>query len=187
MENYYQAILQKLAENTPVALETVISGEEGEIESGLSRRLTDVVPVADARGRRFARVTSEEADGRLTVREPVLPQERLIVLGGGHIALPVCRFGAACGFTVCVVDDRPDFANTERFPEASQVLCDSFENGIRRLKTEGQLADDLRGVHMKPAVGPFGQHGFHCVYWLYRSKLTVHRTDCHENGIGAKQ
>ena len=29
MENYYQAILQKLAENTPVALETIISGEEG--------------------------------------------------------------------------------------------------------------------------------------------------------------
>lgn len=134
MENYYQAILQKLAENTPVALETVISGEEGESRSGLSRRLTEVVPVADARGRRFARVTSEESEGRLTVREPVLPQERLIVLGGGHIALPVCQFGAACGFTVCVVDDRPDFANTERFPEASQVLCDSFENGIRRLK-----------------------------------------------------
>ena len=65
MENYYQAILQKLAENTPVALETIISGEEGERKTGLSRRLTDVVPVADARGRRFARVTAEEAEGKL--------------------------------------------------------------------------------------------------------------------------
>ena len=63
----------------------------------------------------------------------MLPQERLIVLGGGHIALPVCQFGAACGFTVCVVDDRPDFANRSRFPEAAEVICDSFENGIRKL------------------------------------------------------
>ncbi|MBQ8074349.1 MAG: XdhC family protein [Oscillospiraceae bacterium] len=134
MENFYQAILQELAENRPVALETVLQGEKGEISSGLSRRLTEVTPVADTRGRRFARVTAEQEGESLTVREPVLPQERLIVLGGGHIALPVCQFGAACGFNVCVVDDRPDFANTQRFPEAAQVICDSFDNGIRRLK-----------------------------------------------------
>ena len=100
MENYYQTILQKLAENTPVALETIISGGEGEKRTGLSRRLTEVVPVADARGRRFARVTAEEAEGKLLVLEPVLPQERLIVLGGGHIALPVwgsVRLYSLCG------------------------------------------------------------------------------------------
>ena len=90
MENFYQAILQELAENRPVALETVLQGEKGEISSGLSRRLTEVTPVADTRGRRFARVTAEQEGESLTVREPVLPQERLIVLGGGHIALPVC-------------------------------------------------------------------------------------------------
>ena len=31
-------------------------------------------------------------------------------------------------------DDRPAFANEERFPDAAQVLCDSFENCIRQLK-----------------------------------------------------
>ena len=134
MENVYEVILQQLAENRPVALETVLQGEEGKIDGGLSRRLTEVTPVADARGRRFARVTTGQEGDILTIQEPVLPQERLIVLGGGHIALPVCQFGAVCGFNVCVVDDRPDFANTQRFPEASQGICDSFENGIRRLK-----------------------------------------------------
>ena len=134
MANIYEDILQHLASDRAVSLETVIGGESGEVRE-LRRRLTEVVPVEDAKGRRFARVTAERAeDGMLTVREPVLPQERLIVLGGGHIALPVCRFGAACGFTVCVVDDRPDFANRRRFPEAAQVLCESFENGIRQLK-----------------------------------------------------
>ena len=133
MENYYRKILEKIADNHPVALETVITGEEGSISAGITRCLTEVTPVTDSHGRRFARVTAEQAENQLTVREPILPQERLIVLGGGHIALPVCRFGAECGFNVCVVDDRPDFANAARFPEASRVICDSFENGIRTL------------------------------------------------------
>ena len=131
--NIYGEILACLEENRAVSLETVIAGEAGEISTGLKRSLTDVIPVTDTHGRSFARVTAERAEGTVTVREPVLPQERLIVLGGGHIALPVCEFGARCGFTVCVVDDRPDFANSARFPEAAQVICDSFENGIRQL------------------------------------------------------
>ncbi|MBR5093929.1 MAG: XdhC family protein [Oscillospiraceae bacterium] len=134
MENIYRDILNHLADNQSVSLETVIRGESGAIEGGLSRRLTTVTPVTDLRGRSFARVTAEPTEAGLVVREPVLPQERLIVLGGGHIALPVCRFGAECGFTVCVVDDRPDFANRRRFPEAAEVICESFENGIRELK-----------------------------------------------------
>ncbi len=134
MENIYREILKQLAEKRSVSLETVLRGEAGTLADSLTRRLTEVTPVEDAKGRRFARVTMEEAEGVLTVREPVLPQERLIVLGAGHIALPVCEFGAKCGFTVCVLDDRPDFANRARFPEAAEVLCDSFENGIRRLQ-----------------------------------------------------
>ena len=133
MANIYRDILNHLADAQPVSLETVIRGESGLIEGGLSRRLTTVTPVSDPRGRSFARVTAESTEDGLVVREPVLPQERLIVLGAGHIALPVCQFGAACGFTVCVVDDRPDFANRSRFPEAAEVICDSFENGIRKL------------------------------------------------------
>ena len=54
------------------------------------------------------------------------------MLGGGHIALPVCEFAAKCGFEVHLVDDRPEFANRRRFPEAFDVTCDSFENGIRK-------------------------------------------------------
>ena len=134
MENIYGEILKRLRESQPVALETVISGSAGQIRDGLARRLIPVVPVTDGHGRSFARVTSDREGETITVREPMLPQERLIVLGAGHIALPVCEFGARCGFTVCVVDDRPDFANRSRFPDAALVICDSFENGIRRLE-----------------------------------------------------
>ena len=132
--NIYQDIVKSLAAGTPCSIETSFQGREGLIAEGLSRRLTSVQPVTDPKGRLVACVTAEQDGERTIVREPMLPQERLIVLGGGHIALPVCRFGAACGFAVCVVDDRPDFANRARFPEAAQVICDGFESAIRSLK-----------------------------------------------------
>lgn len=61
------------------------------------------------------------------------PKERLILLGGGHIAQPLCRIGAMLDFAVTVVDDRPDFANRLRFPEAEQVICGDFGEAIDRL------------------------------------------------------
>lgn len=59
--------------------------------------------------------------------EPYFPEPRLIVLGGGHIAAPLVEFGAKAGFSVTVIDDRPSFANRERFPDAEKVVCESFE------------------------------------------------------------
>ncbi|WP_312941837.1 XdhC/CoxI family protein [Oscillibacter sp.] len=61
------------------------------------------------------------------------PKERLILLGGGHIAQPLCRYCADIGFAVTVVDDRPSFANQTRFPEAAEVICDAFPDAIRTL------------------------------------------------------
>ena len=87
MENIYREIINRLSDNQAVALETVIRGEAGEIKGGLRRRLTAVTPVTDAKGRSFARVTAEAAEDGLVVLEPVLPQERLIVLGGGAAGL----------------------------------------------------------------------------------------------------
>ena len=131
--NVYEEIVKRLEASEACSLETRFAGKEGLISEGLEKRLTPVQPVTDPKGRLVACVTMEPDGDRTVVREPMLPQERLIVLGGGHIALPVCRFGAACGFEVIVIDDRPDFANRARFPEAYEVICDSFENGIARL------------------------------------------------------
>lgn len=135
MENIYAELLNELKENRAVTVETRLAAPEGSLKEKVTRRFAQVEPVEDAHGRRFARVSTQwDEDGSVTIREPVLPQERLIVLGGGHIALPVCEFGAKCGFQVCVVDDRPSFANAARFPLAQQVLCESFETAIEKLQ-----------------------------------------------------
>ena len=65
------------------------------------------------------------------------PEERLILLGGGHIAQPLCRYAADLGFAVTVVDDRPSFADRTRFPEAQAVLCDAFPSALQHLGIGG--------------------------------------------------
>lgn len=62
--------------------------------------------------------------------EPFLPKPRLIIFGGGHVSKPLSEFASRVGFSVTVVDDRPYFANTGRFPEADRVICESFEKSF---------------------------------------------------------
>ena len=59
---------------------------------------------------------------------------RLIILGCGYVAQALCRFASALEFYVVVTDDRPSFANHGLFPDADEVICDSFENAIDKIK-----------------------------------------------------
>jgi xanthine dehydrogenase accessory factor len=59
------------------------------------------------------------------VRRPV---RELVIVGAGHIAQPLCTMGALLGFQVTVVDDRPDFATRERFPEAHRLVRVDFDD-----------------------------------------------------------
>lgn len=78
---------------------------------------------------------------------------RLVVLGGGHISLPVCAMGKMLDFHVTVMDDRPEFASKDRFPHADQVICDDFSHLSSRIPdlpntyyvivTRGHLADEV--------------------------------------------
>ncbi len=56
------------------------------------------------------------------------PHPELVIVGAGHIAQPLCSMGALMGFRVIVVDDRPDFATRERFPEADRVVGVDFRD-----------------------------------------------------------
>lgn len=77
--------------------------------------------------------TQNETGAEKTYSRAFLPPQRLILLGGGHVAQPLCRYAADLEFDVAVVDDRPGFANAVRFPEAGRVICDSFEQAIQAL------------------------------------------------------
>ena len=50
----------------------------------------------------------------------------MYVFGGGHIAVPLVQFAKALEFSVVVVDDREEFANKKRFPQADEVKLGDF-------------------------------------------------------------
>ena len=76
----------------------------------------------------------DEQGTETTYTRVFLPPQRLILFGGGHVSQPLCRYAADLGFGVTVVDDRPSFANSVRFPDAERVVCDAFPKAIRELR-----------------------------------------------------
>lgn len=65
--------------------------------------------------------------------EPAPTVVQLLILGGGHIALPLATMAKLIGYHVTVVDDRPSFANSVRFQCADQIICNAFAPAIRGL------------------------------------------------------
>lgn len=63
--------------------------------------------------------------------EPSLLKQNLWIFGGGHIARELVPIASSAGFRVTVVDNRKEFADTLRFPEAWSVVCDSYEQASR--------------------------------------------------------
>jgi len=83
-------------------------------------------------------VTHLESNGgvRLFV-DPIVGAQRLIIVGAGHIAVPLCGIGAMLGFHVTVIDDRGSFANRERFPQADEIIVRPFKAAIESLALDG--------------------------------------------------
>jgi xanthine dehydrogenase accessory factor len=54
--------------------------------------------------------------------EPVASRPRLVIAGGGHVALAIARQALLLDFDVTVIEDRPAFADPSRFQGAT-VLC----------------------------------------------------------------
>ena len=56
------------------------------------------------------------------------PPARMVIVGAGHIAVPLARMGAMLGMRVEVLDDRPEFAAAGRFPDARAVRVIDFRD-----------------------------------------------------------
>lgn len=55
---------------------------------------------------------------RMYFCESCLPPERMIIVGGGHVSRPTAAIAGLTGFAVHVLDDRPEYACRDRFPNA---------------------------------------------------------------------
>jgi len=65
--------------------------------------------------------------------EPVFPPALLYIFGAGHVSTSLYKVASNAGFDLTVVDDRPNYANRERFPEAKEVIAEDFEQAMARI------------------------------------------------------
>lgn len=65
--------------------------------------------------------------------EPILPQPKLYLFGGGHVSTALARVAHLAGFGITVVDDRASFANAERFPMAEEAIT-TYEEAFEKVK-----------------------------------------------------
>lgn len=50
------------------------------------------------------------------------PRPRLVIIGAGHVGKALSDMASLLDFNIIVVDDRAEWANRERFPQASDIL-----------------------------------------------------------------
>ncbi len=103
---------------------------QSKIEDQLAREMSSIL-----KKRQPINVTFGDAKGEKIefFVEPVMSAPVLYVFGGGHVSLQIVPMAALVGFNVVVIDDRPEFADPRKFPEAMSVHEYPFEGVFDRL------------------------------------------------------
>lgn len=123
----------------PVALVTRLGKHQGELT--LQGRIA-----VRANGSRLGSLGDAQADQRATAEallqlphgtartvrsetedlliEAIASRPRIVIAGGGHVALAIARQAAMLDFNVTIVEDRPEFADPARFPNATILQGD---------------------------------------------------------------
>ena len=65
--------------------------------------------------------------------EAIVPQPKAFIFGAGHISKSLCKVAALAGFSATVIDNREQYANRERFPEAEDVFAEEYEDLFPKL------------------------------------------------------
>lgn len=100
-------------------------------------RATDIAPfraaLDNARARKSAHVpiVVEHQGKRLEYRLHLEVPPTLLIAGAGHVGQAVARLGVDLGFHTVVIDDRPDMASQERFPEGVELIVDKIAGALR--------------------------------------------------------
>ena len=112
----------------------------GCVEAEVWSAAQDVMKEERARILSFDLTEDSMADGGLICGgrveifvEPVLPVPHVVIFGAGHISRQLSRIATVAGFRTSVVDNRPMYANTERFPEAENIYSDTFERAFEEI------------------------------------------------------
>ena len=131
-------VVRSQAEGAPPESSKMVLWEDGRVAGSFGKEWDEqVLPdarAALARGepqsfiypKTGPRTRRAEQAASFEVYVEVVRPPTLLIAGGGHVGGFVAKLGKLVGFQVAVVDDRPEFANRERFPDADQIICEEF-------------------------------------------------------------
>ena len=145
---YYQTLLERLEAGSGITEATVLDDHESGIPAG-SRFLLDsdgqavrCLGADDAPPQLLANLRPLTARPRPYVTDgvsylPHLQRCRLVIVGGGHVGTKVAALAADVDFDVWICDDREEYCNPERFPQAQKLLCGQIEDVLSGLEVDG--------------------------------------------------
>jgi len=164
-----EAIVQAEEGGTPVAVATLVAGAESEsvqgaklliFEDGATEgTLGDAALDEEAQkvGRRLAafgdlQLLQTENGAQIYIEGFTTPPV-LVLVGGGHVNKAVAELADRLGYRIFVIDDRPEFANRDRFPEAERTIVADYDTALAGVSlpantfivvaTRGHKYDDL--------------------------------------------
>jgi len=93
-----------------------------------------------------------QMEGKTIYIEAFTTPPKLLIAGGGHVSNAISKLAKPLGFELNIFDDRKEFANKERFPEADEVKVASYSEGFKKfnvnantfiiIATRGHRQDD---------------------------------------------
>lgn len=148
----YDSLHQRINDEVPAALATVVAGPEGlgsKMLIGLDGGAEGQIVPAELAGqvaKDAVRLIQQETSDTLTYDLPsgryevfidVYPaRPRLIIVGATHTAIPLSHFAKQLGYRVIVTDARAAFAVPERFPDADEVIKGWPQDVFPRLRLD---------------------------------------------------
>ncbi|MBD3676189.1 MAG: XdhC family protein [Planctomycetaceae bacterium] len=61
---------------------------------------------------------------------------KLVIVGAGHVGEKVAELAADVDFDLCIVDDREEYCNAERFPRAQELVVGEFAEALPKLEID---------------------------------------------------
>lgn len=100
----------------------------GEIEERVRQEALDSINDQKPRVLKYSLIDPDHGDPGVcggTVEifiEPIAPEKKVIVIGGGHVGKAIVKLAKFLGYRVAVSDDREQFCTPEEIPEADEFF-----------------------------------------------------------------
>ncbi len=154
MSGLYETLRDQIEKEKGAALATVVQGPDNigskllllpnHITHGtLGSSALDKLALVDAERAMWkgeAQTHTYTLDDRIQAQEPYQvfiegfpPPPSLIIVGAGHIAIPLTTFAKTLNYHVTVVDARSAFATRDRFPHADDVVVEWPDEALEHM------------------------------------------------------